>query len=225
MNSQSFKNYLLGKSCIFWDWNGTLLNDLDYSLGITNEILGLKSSATLSKHFYQDHFTIPIKDYYDKVGMFKTGFTFEELTEHYISRYEAGRDKPTLYAGAKSCLEHLRREGLSQVLFSAAHISELEFQVNHHELTEVFEIISGAGDYYGGSKLERGLALREEYGFENGVLVGDTLHDVEIGKEMGFETVWVSEGHQSLSRAQGHLAVDFILDRSLDKFYPNSLDL
>jgi len=222
MNSAPFETYLSAKSCVFWDWNGTLLNDLDYSLAITNEILGLKSSATLSKHLYLKHFTIPIKDYYDKIGMFNTGFTFDELTDHYISRYEAGRDKPNLYDGALHCLEKLRLKGLSQILFSAAHISELEFQVKHHGLTEVFEIISGSGDYYGGSKLDRGRALKSEYGFKNGVLVGDTLHDVEIGKEIGFETVWVSEGHQSIERAQGHLAVDYILDRTSLEFYKNT---
>jgi len=222
MNSQAFTTYLLSKKTIFWDWNGTLLNDLDYSLAITNEILSLKTDATLSKHFYQDHFTIPIKDYYDKIGMFKTGFSFDELTDHYISRYEAGRDQPFLYEGAKKCLEKLCERGVTQVLFSAAHISELEFQVGHHGLTEVFELLSGSGDYYGGSKLDRGRALKEEFSFENGVLIGDTLHDVEIGKEIGFETVWVSEGHQSLSRAEGHLAVDYILDRSSDQFYKNA---
>jgi len=221
MDSAAFKNYLMSKSCVFWDWNGTLLDDLDYSLAITNEILALKTSATLSKHFYQDHFTIPIKDYYDKIGMFKTGFTFDELTDHYISRYEAGRDKPDLYSGARNCLESLKSKGATQVLFSAAHISELEFQVQHHNLTEVFEILSGSGDYYGGSKLDRGLALKKEYGFENAVLVGDTLHDVEIGKEIGFETVWVSEGHQSLQRAQGHTAVDYILNRETNQFLKN----
>jgi len=221
MNIASFEKYLLSKSCVFWDWNGTLLNDLDYSLGITNEILALKSSATLTKQYYQEHFTIPIKDYYDKVGMFNTGFSFDELTDHYISRYEAGRDKPGLYSGVKGCLENLRANGLSQVLFSAAHISELEFQVKHHGLTEVFEILSGSGDFYGGCKLDRGRALKAQHGFENGVLVGDTLHDVEIGKEIGFETVWVSEGHQSLERAYQHKAVDYILDRASGEFYKN----
>jgi len=221
MNSAPFINYLLSKSCVFWDWNGTLLNDLDYSLAITNEILALKTDATLSKHFYQDHFTIPIKDYYDQIGMFKTGFTFDELTDHYISRYEAGRDQPGLYLGARECLEALKDKGITQVLFSAAHLSELEFQVNHHQITEVFEIISGSGDYYGGSKLDRGRALKKEYSFENGVLLGDTLHDVEIGKEIGFETVWVSEGHQSLHRAEGHPAVDYILNRDANQFVKN----
>lgn len=222
MNSVLFLDYLKTKSCVFWDWNGTLLNDLDFSLGITNEILSLKTEQRFSKELYQDHFTIPIKDYYDKVGMFNTGFTFDELTDHYISRYEAGRSTPDLYEGAKACLESLiEKPGLTQVLFSAAHISEIEFQVEHHKITEAFEILSGSDDYYGGSKLDRGCALVKEYGFKNGVLVGDTLHDVEIGKEIGFETVWVSEGHQSLKRAVGHSAVDYILDRKNSEFYKN----
>jgi len=222
MNSPDFLAYLKAQTCIFWDWNGTLLDDLDYSLGISNHFFELKGFEGLSKESYQDVFTIPISDYYDNLKLKEKNIDPEEVTDHYLSRYEARRDTIPLFEGAFDCLEELRKEGVTQVLFSAAHISELEFQVKHHGISDFFEMLSGAGDFLGGSKLDRGRALQEEYSFSKGVMVGDTLHDVEIGKEIGFETVWVSEGHQSLKRASGQSFIDYIYDREENNFYRNN---
>ncbi len=221
MTSSHFLGYLASKACIFWDWNGTLLDDLDYSLGVNNGIFESKGVATLSKQFYQDNFTLPISEYYDKLDLESRGISRDEMTDLFVANYEANRDKPDLHRGAWDCLRKLYESGVTQVLFSAAHITELEFQIKHHNVSEYFEILSGAGDFNGGSKLDRGRAVKEEYDFKNGVVVGDTLHDVQIGREIGFETVWVSEGHQSLERAQGQNFIDYIFDRKTGEFYRN----
>lgn len=222
MNSSDFLAYLKAQTCVFWDWNGTLLDDLDYSLGISNHFFESKGFATLSKQSYQDVFTIPISDYYENLKLEEKNISPDEVTDHYLSHYQAKRDTVPLFEGAYDCLEGLKEKGVLQVLFSAAHISELEFQVKHHDISDFFEILSGAGDFLGGSKLDRGRALKEEYSLSSGVIVGDTLHDVEIGKEIGFETVWVSQGHQSLERAHGQSFIDYIYDRDEQHFYKNN---
>ncbi len=199
-----------------------MLDDLDYSLGVNNGIFESKGAVTLSKQFYQDNFTLPISEYYDKLDLESRGISRDEMTDLFVENYEAGRHKPDLHSGAWDCLRKLYESGVTQVLFSAAHITELEFQIKHHNVSEYFEILSGAGDFNGGSKLDRGRAVKEEYDFKNGVVVGDTLHDVQIGREIGFETVWVSEGHQSIERAQGQNFIDYIFDRKKGEFYKNS---
>lgn len=221
MNSADFLKYLGSKSCIFWDWNGTLLDDLDYSLGVNNKIFKSKGAATLSKDYYQKVFTLPISQYYDNLELEKRGVSRDEMTDAFVESYQSGRHTVPMFEGAKTCLEHLRDLNVTQVLFSAAHISEIEFQVNHHGIQDYFEILSAAGDFNGGSKLDRGRAVKEEYSFQDGVVVGDTLHDVQIGREIGFETVWVSEGHQALERAKGQNFIDYIYDRKANEFYKN----
>ncbi len=207
---------------MFWDWNGTLLDDLDYSLGISNDFFQKKGIETLSKQSYQEIFTIPISDYYQNLKLDEKSIDPDEVTDHYLSNYEKNRDTIGLFQGAYDCLKALSTTQVTQVLFSAAHISELEFQVNHHQISDFFEILSGSDDFLGGSKRDRGLKLKSEYSFKEGVVVGDTLHDLEIGKEIDFETVWVSEGHQSLSRAKGQSFVDYIFDRKENSFYKNN---
>ena len=80
-----------------------------------------------------------------------------------------------------------------------------------HDLEDCFDCVSGSSDYSAGSKLDRGLKLKAEFG--EGIMVGDTIHDIEIGKKMGLETVWVSQGHQCNSLAKDHSDVDYIFDR------------
>lgn len=222
MNSPHFLSYLEAKTCVFWDWNGTLLDDLDYSLGVNNKIFESKGSATLSKQYYQQIFTLPISAYMDNLELDKRGIGRDELTDLFVKNYQDGRHTVEMFKGAKDCLVSLKEAGVTQVLFSAAHITEIEFQINHHGIEDFFEILSAAGDFNGGSKLDRGRAVKEEYNFTNGVVVGDTLHDVQIGREIGFETVWVSEGHQSIDRAEGQNFIDYIFNRKTGEFYKNT---
>ncbi len=221
MTSLEFLSYLKTKACIFWDWNGTLLDDLDYSLSVNNQIFKSKSIAALSKQFYQDNFTLPISKYYDKLDLERLGISRDEMTDLFAVNYKANHHKPKLHNGAEDCLRHLYEAKVIQVLFSAAHITELEFQIKHHDISNYFKVLSGAKDFNGGSKLHRGRAIKEKHNFIKGVVVGDTLHDLQIGREIGFETVWVSKGHQSIQRAKGKNFIDYIFDRSKEEFYKN----
>ncbi len=60
---------------IVWDWNGTLLNDVDLCFSCINRLLvshDLKPLDTLSQ--YREVFTFPIEDYYKRVG-----FDFDKI--------------------------------------------------------------------------------------------------------------------------------------------------
>ena len=58
---------------IIWDWNGTLLDDLDLSLESVNILLEERNLPALSVEKYKDIFCFPIVDYYVKAG-----FDFEK---------------------------------------------------------------------------------------------------------------------------------------------------
>lgn len=223
MNRSDFLDFLSEKDCVFWDWNGTLLNDLDYSLGVTNGILDRHGIKTLSKDYYQKHFTIPVVHYYNHLGLEKSQLSFDELSKLFIKNYMNSHHTLELFPGARDCLNHLNSRNVKQVLFSAAHIDEIIFQVQHHKLEQFFQVLSGADNHSGGCKLDRGLLIKKEHGFDCGALVGDTLHDIEIGKALGFDTIWVSDGHQSLERALNSSEVDYIYNRSNDTFLKKDL--
>ena len=53
---------------IIWDWNGTLLDDVDISIAATNMLLEERGLPLLDKKRYQEVFDFPVKDYYARIG-------------------------------------------------------------------------------------------------------------------------------------------------------------
>ena len=211
MFSKDLLDLLSAQKTVYWDWNGTLINDVDICVDLTNGFLRKKGIATISKDFYLKSFTIPVVDYYKKLDIEKFGVSFDEITDSFVSGYNSKRHSLPLYDGAKRILKTLNTKNITQVVLSAAHTDELNFQMKHHNITGYIDHVSGASNYDAGCKLERGQSLKKTFG--SGVMVGDTIHDIEIGKKMGLTTVWVSEGHQCFSLAKMHKDVDYIYDR------------
>ena len=53
---------------IIWDWNGTLLDDLDVSMDALNSILTKEQlPLVLDKDEYRKYFQFPVIEYYKKV--------------------------------------------------------------------------------------------------------------------------------------------------------------
>lgn len=183
MYTDNLINLLSAYKTVYWDWNGTLINDVDICVDLTNEFLEKKGVATISKDFYLKSFTIPVINYYKKLDIEKHGISFEEITQSFVSGYNKRRHLQPLYEGSKELICTLNEKNVTQVVLSAAHIDELHYQMKKHDLEEYFDHVSGSSDYSAGSKLERGLKLKTEFG--EGIMVGDTIHDIEIGKKWG----------------------------------------
>ena len=53
---------------IIWDWNGTIFCDVDLGIEIMNGLLRQRGLPLLTRLSYRDQFTIPVKDYYARLG-------------------------------------------------------------------------------------------------------------------------------------------------------------
>jgi len=53
---------------IFWDWNGTLLDDVEECIEIINVSLVKRSLSPIDRKEYLEKFTFPIKKYYENIG-------------------------------------------------------------------------------------------------------------------------------------------------------------
>ena len=88
---------------IIWDWNGTLLNDIEICVDSINILLKQRNHNTLSFKKYRDIFTFPVKDYYVKAGFDFEKEPFDEVAIEFIDIY---REK-ILKAGLFSEVEHI----------------------------------------------------------------------------------------------------------------------
>ncbi len=197
---------------VLWDWNGTLLDDLDLCIEIINEILTGEGLPRIDRQTYRRKFRFPIVEYYADLGLNVADGNFARLAKDYIARYQPKSARCRLAAGAAEVLERIGERGITQVILSASRLDLLEDQVRGAGIRDRFETLLGLGDIHAASKREAGLAWQEGLGIagENILMVGDTLHDKEVAESLGARFLYYSGGHQEA--APGAIAPSFRID-------------
>jgi phosphoglycolate phosphatase len=189
---------------IIWDWNGTLLDDVELCLDIINGILSRRNIKTLSLDDYREIFTFPVKDYYAKAGLDFGVYPFEELGTEWIEEYEKRKGECRLFNGAEDVLKLLSRNGSDQSLLSAYSHDTLVEIVGGFKLDSYFKYLSGLDHIYATSKVDLGKELIKKLNPKKGkvLLIGDTIHDYEVSKEIGTDCLLIAAGHQNKKRLE-----------------------
>jgi phosphoglycolate phosphatase len=191
---------------IIWDWNGTLLDDLDLCVDVMNGLLDRRSLPLLDRARYHRLFDFPVRAYYERLGFDFARDSFEELSVEFISAYDARRWECRLQPGAQTILGSLQAAGLSQSVLSAYRQETLREIVGHFGLTPHFKRILGLDNIYAHSKAELGRNWVAELGLPRGeiLLIGDTLHDLDVARAIGVNCVLVACGHHPEARLRSH---------------------
>ena len=53
---------------IVWDWNGTLLDDVDAGIGALNRMLADRGLPAITRDFYRARFRFPVRPLYFEIG-------------------------------------------------------------------------------------------------------------------------------------------------------------
>lgn len=188
---------------VVFDWNGTILDDVDFSVRLLNELLASQGHPPVTKERYTEIFGFPIKDYYVRAGFDFSRESYEALADRYIPSYAEGyKGACRIYPHVEDMLIKLSRGGYKVALLSVSQRDHLADQVEYFGLSEYFDEICGQTDHYGGGKAEMARHLLERMGVsgKETLFVGDTLHDLEVARSVGARCVLVSHGHQSAKR-------------------------
>ena len=188
---------------IIWDWNGTILDDMEFTYWIENEMLkkrGLRSIP--DRAFYLDNFGFPIIDYYRKLGYDFSVHPYEVLAAEFHDMYAEGYKKCPLKAGVLKMLQDVRQRGIPQTLLSASEQSRLIEQTSYYGVGEYFGELLGLSDDFATSKVERAKAYIRDNHFraDEVVFIGDTDHDYEAANAVGCNCILMTGGHQSRKR-------------------------
>ncbi len=189
---------------IIWDWNGTLLNDLTHCVTTINILLKERHLPLLSDSLYREVFSFPVREYYEKVGFDFIKEDFSVPARQFIERYNAGIRKCSLHTCTKKVLKTLQARKIRQFVLSAMKQDMLEETLRFHGILPVFENVAGLGDHYAVSKVERGRELLDasQINPEKTCMIGDTLHDFEVARELGISCILIADGHQSKKRLE-----------------------
>jgi phosphoglycolate phosphatase len=183
---------------ILWDWNGTLLDDVEYAMGVRNRVLprfGLPTVENIAA--YHAQFSFPIKEYYFRAGL--TEENFDAVAHAWMAEYLRGCESVPLFPDAAATLSAFAEAGCRQAVLSASKEDTLRDQLRSAGILDRFCDILGLSHIYATEKTGIGLDYMKRTGLSprRCVMLGDTLHDAEVALALGCRCVLVARGHQS----------------------------
>lgn len=184
---------------VFFDFNGTILDDVELCLNLLNEMLLLDNEKPINLEKYKNIFTFPIIEYYKKAGFTFKNHTFEELSHYFIERYQPMSFNCKLNPHILELLNFLRKRNCRIILLSASQIDNLKEQLIHFKIEKYFDYVLGTSDIYAKSKMEiaKQFFKLNNINHQDVLFIGDTLHDYEIANSLNCACALVDFGHQS----------------------------
>jgi len=174
----------MDKQIIIWDWNGTLLNDVQMCVNCMNVLLEKRNLTRLTFDTYRSVFNFPVRDYYEKIGFDFGREDFEGPAKEFMDLYHRFLPETSLFPCAGKVLAYFKRKGYTQLILSAMEHNSLMKTLEDKGILNYFDAVSGIDNIYAGSKQEMARAFLNRLGLNshNMVLVGDTLHDREVAQ-------------------------------------------
>ena len=188
-------------SNIVWDWNGTLLNDLQAGVDTLGEMLERHGRQALTVDEYKRMFGFPVADFYERIGFSMAGYALHEVSVEFVETYERHARGVQLNAGVREVLETVRQSGRRQYILSALREDLLRQMTADFGIDVYFDALCGSDNIYAAGKVERGRRMLKECRLTGQTLmVGDTEHDAEVAQALGFDCVLFDGGHNDRER-------------------------
>lgn len=188
---------------ILWDWNGTLVNDMDLCVSVTNALIQKRNMKPIDRGIYQREFTFPVVEFYEKIGFDFSCEVYEDMAEEWISEYKRNFEaNSSLNGDVVEVLSHVRDLGFKQSVLSACEAELLNHSIRHLSLGDFFHQIHGTGNNHAHGKVELAQSLieQEHCTSDESLLFGDTVHDFEVAEAVGIDCVLIANGHQHEDR-------------------------
>ena len=186
---------------ILWDWNGTLLDDVD--LGIFCEEIALPRFhyPPFTREEYLQYFDFPVKDFYLRHGVREEDYM--PVAKCWNEAYLENFSMASLREDAMETLKRFEKAGFLQAIISASHQEALEKQVaSFSGLKEHLQAVQGISSTVATSKIEEAKILMQHLRAvpSETVLLGDSNHDLETANTLGCRCCLIAGGHQAKSR-------------------------
>ncbi len=183
---------------LIWDFNGTILDDIDAGITAANRLLTAHGLPTIaSRKAYRAVFGFPIIDYYRRLGFDFDKLPYDELAVEWVDYYLKSAETATLCPDVEEVLSAARERGVSQWILSATEQQMLTEQIRSLGILPYFDGILGLDNIHAYSKQEIGISWRREHPTSRVLMIGDTDHDAGVARAMGIDYVLVTTGHQN----------------------------
>ena len=185
---------------VFWDWNGTIIDDLEINFSVINTLLSNRKKDIISLFQYRQAFTFPIKEFYGRVGLPINDEQYEKLVSDYWALYKSKAKDIPLMIGVLEVLNMLEKNQIKQYVLSASDKKMVFDQMSVYGIRELFEDVIAPQDGYALGKIELAKQWMSKQNISQFdiLMIGDTLHDFETANAIGIDCALVDMGHQDL---------------------------
>lgn len=204
---------------VIWDWNGTLLNDVKVGVDTLNDMLDRRELPLLTVQQYKDLFEFPVIRFYQRVGFDLVKESFHELSVDFVRTYDKYAGGIALNSFVQEVLIYVRQSGRRQYILSALREDLLNRMLGEFAIDSHFERACGSDDIYAAGKIERGRRMLETLDIcpAKTVMIGDTVHDAEVARALGFDCILFAGGHNSEWRLQEKALVIHSMEELLER--------
>lgn len=207
---------------IIWDFNGTVIDDVDTSVAAVNDMLLARNLPPTNKAEYTRDLIMPLDKYYSTVGIHNADIpTLSiEFRQKCLENSHLSKIFPDFFPVVKFSAEL----GIKNVLMSSLYEEFLFDEIEKYNLKQYFDDIIGMKDTHVGSKYENAEKYIKRSGIsvQNVLFLGDLISDYEIAKKLGANCILIPRGHTSKKRCIkcGATVCDSLL--SIKKYLANN---
>ncbi|MEU1126217.1 HAD family hydrolase [Streptomyces sp. NPDC005899] len=192
---------------LVWDWNGTLLDDVQAVLGATNAAFAELDLPPLTLEQYRETYCVPIPRFYERLlGRLPTDAEWQRMDGIFHRHYTERRAACALTEGVEELLARWCRAGRSQSLLSMYGHEHLVPVVRGYGIERHFLRVDGRTGPSGGSKaqhMERHFEMLARLegtartAPEHAVVIGDAVDDAVAAAHVGARAVLYTGGSHS----------------------------
>lgn len=205
----------MARAHLVWDWNGTLLDDLNLVVSSSNSAFTAAGGRGVDADEHRLQFRRPVAEFYAEVlGRAVDSEEFGRLDRIFHDAYRVGLTTTSLAADATTAMKSWPG---TQSLLSMWFHDELVPALETYGLAGAFTRVDGLRTEVGGDLKAGHLARHlDELGVagHETVLIGDSLDDAAAAASVGAGVVLYTGGftHPSRLRASGHPVADTLVD-------------
>lgn len=182
---------------IIWDFNGTVLDDVNMSVAAVNDMLTARGLATTSVEVYRDTLCMPLTDYYKTVGIYSDDI--EALSAEFRACCDKHPELARVFEGVTKAVSEAGKLGIKSVVMSSLYHEHLVSEIERYGLCGVFDDLLGLPDKRLGSKYLNAKSYFEKNGIDakSTLFLGDLTTDAQMAKQLGADCILIANGHMS----------------------------
>lgn len=173
---------------VLFDWNGTVMDDLDRAVTATNDAVAGRGIPTMDRATFQNSFTLPMKNWLRGMGI------ADSEVDGVEARWNTVMESPApVRDGAADMLAALRRHGVVTGVVTAADAAVVHNDLERNGLAGVFDHVRASV----ADKAECLASLRPLG--DDAFYIGDTAYDMTCARRAGYTPISIGGGYQDPS--------------------------